>query len=111
MVDVIAGGFCRMNPHFNRVVFRREPEGIKAHRVKHIVAVHPEIAAVNVGSGITLGVSHMQPLIRWVREHIKHITPLFFWKRWIFGGLKSFIVFPVFLPFGFYCLKGIFHTV
>jgi hypothetical protein len=76
--------------------------------VEYIVPTHPEVTAVNVRGGVTLRVAYMQSLGGRVGEHIQHVTPPIPGEGGVFYGLESLVFFPVPLPFGFDCLKGVF---
>ena len=59
--DIIFGGHPGVGTRFNGVVFRRQPERIESHGVQDMLAIHLEIAAVDIGGRIALGVTHMHP--------------------------------------------------
>ncbi len=70
---------------FYRVVLCRQAKRIPTHRVEHGVTAHAHVAAVYVGGYVALGVAHMQPLARGVREHVEHIG------FWFIGGVGGFV--------------------
>ena len=73
VVGVAPGGDARVRARFHRVLFRRQAEGVPAHRVQHIEAAHALVARNGVGADVALGVPHMKPLARGIGEHIQHI--------------------------------------
>ena len=57
-----------MNVVFDRIVFRREPKGIKAHGIKHIVSLHPPLPCHNVEGRRWPWMPYMQSLPRRIGE-------------------------------------------
>ena len=111
MLDIGIGCNARMRAGFYRVVFGGKAEGVEAHRVENVAAVHAQIAAVNVGSRITFRMPDVQPLSGRVGKHVQHVGAFVFGNGRVFGYAESFIFFPIALPFGFNRFKGIFcHT-
>ena len=96
-----------MNPRFYGIIFRRQSERVKAHRVQNIIPVHTQKTAVNVRGGIAFRVPHMKPVARRIRKHIQYVGAPVFRKTGILGRLKSLIFFPIFLPFFFYFAERI----
>ena len=87
-----------MGPGFNRVLFRRQAEGIPAHGMQHVITQHPFVASNNVGRNIALGMAHVESGTRRIREHIEDV-------KLGFGGVdvrtKRLMLAPVGLPFLF----------
>ena len=72
-LDVLRGRDGRMRPRSNRVLFGGEAKRIPAHRVQDLLASHPTVAADDVGRRVALGMPHVQPGPRRVREHVEDI--------------------------------------
>ncbi len=58
----------------DRVLFGRQSKRVKAHRMQHAVAPHPAVTGRDVGGGVALGVTDMQPIAAGVREHVEDVT-------------------------------------
>jgi len=58
------------------VLLGREPEGIPAHGVQHVVAAHPQVPADDVGRRVPLGVTDVKSGGRGVGKHVKDIPLL-----------------------------------
>ncbi|MPM97682.1 hypothetical protein SDC9_144859 [bioreactor metagenome] len=105
MVDVLLGGDFRMGSGFDRVLFGGQPEGVPAHRMKHVEALHALVAADDVGRGVAFGMTHVKAGTGRIREHIQRV---------IFGfvgevdGPERFFHRPARLPFGLDGLKIVF---
>ncbi len=57
----------------DRVLLGRQAEGVEAHRVQHVAAVHPLVAGVDVGADEAQRVADVQPAATGVREHVEHV--------------------------------------
>ena len=62
-----------MNARFDRVVFGRQAEGIKAHRLEYLIAFHAHVARVGIGEAVVIPVPEVQPRARGVREHLEDV--------------------------------------
>ena len=51
-----------MHTGFNSIVFGRQTERIPAQRVQNIITAHAMITRHNIGGGVPLGMTNMQPL-------------------------------------------------
>ena len=89
--------FFRRNAVFNSGVFRGHAEGIPAHGVQHVKTVHGTETGYNVADGIVADMAHVQIAGR-IREHFQHIR---FRAAAVHLCFKSFVFFPISLPFGF----------
>ena len=76
--DIMLGSHFWVRSRFNRIVFRWKSEGVKTHWMQHVIPIHPQVATVDIGCGIPLGVSDVKTASRWVGEHIQHIEALLF---------------------------------
>ena len=97
-----------MLPGLDGVLLRRQPEGIVAHGMQNVAALHPLVAGVDVCRDITQRVSDMQPYAGGVGEHIHDeflrpggVKALF--SR--VGRVEGFFPFPVILPLPFELLR------
>ena len=68
--DVRLGGHARMLTGLDRVLFRGQAEGVIAHGVQDVLALHAVVAARHIGGQIAQRVAHMQTLAGGVREHV-----------------------------------------
>jgi len=106
-IDIRIGSYSGVRACLNRVILGGEPEGIETHWMEDIVAVHTQVAAVDVGCGIALWVANMQTRSRWIGKHIEHIPALFFWIALIFDRAEGLVFFPALLPLLFDFLERI----
>ena len=70
--DVGLGGDPRVLPGLDGVLLGGQAEGVVAHRVQDVVAVHPPEPAGDVGAQVAQRVADVQPRARGVREHVHH---------------------------------------
>ena len=70
---VLGRGDPRVDPGLDRVLLRRQAEGIPAHRVEHVEAAHPLHARHDVGGDVALEVTDVEPRARWIREHVEAV--------------------------------------
>ena len=89
------------------ILLSRQAEGIVAHGMEHIVALHPLHTGHDVRCGVALGMARVQTHAGGVREHIQHI---------ILGlgeipdiGMEGIVLFPVFVPLFFYSREIVIH--
>ena len=68
--DVLLGGDPWMLAGLDRILLGGQAEGIVAHGVQDVLALHPVVAADHVGGDVTQGVTHMQALARRIGEHV-----------------------------------------
>ena len=88
----------RMHPGFNRIIFRRQAESVKSHRIQNIQAFHAFFAGNYVQSGIRTRMPDMQPRPRRIGKFDQRIKLFFILVDFDFIG---FFIFPDFLPFFF----------
>ena len=60
-------------PGLHRVLLGGQAEGVVAHRVQHVVAVHPLVAGEHVGADVAERVADVQARAARVREHVEHV--------------------------------------
>ncbi len=101
--DVLIGPVLRVPARGHGRVFRGHPEGVPAHRVKHVKAVGDLVAGDHVAHRIVPHVPHMQPPRR-IGEHLEHIVFRFVRGS---GGAENAGLIPGSLPFGFDIVGGI----
>jgi hypothetical protein len=63
-----------MRVPFDGRVFRRQPEGVPADRVQHVITLLAQEPCHHVAHGKSLGVAHVQ-VAGGVREHVQHVPP------------------------------------
>ena len=68
--DVGLGPGPRVGAGLHRVLLGGQTERVKAQRVQHITADHPEVAGIDVGGDVAQRVTDVQPLARRIREHV-----------------------------------------
>ena len=90
------------------IVFGGKAKSIVSHGMKHIVAIHSQVAAINVCGGVAFRMSYMESLGGGVGEHVQHIATLSWLKFCVLSYLKGLVLFPIGLPLGLYGFKGIF---
>ena len=110
-IDILMGGNTWMCSCLNSVVFGRQAEGVESHWVQHRIAVHTQVAAVDVGGGIAFRVAYMQTCSGRIWEHIQDIFTFFCRDRRILNCLEGLVLIPVLLPFFFYFCKRIFTHI
>ena len=112
--DIRLGGHTRMLTGLDRILFRRQAEGVIAHRMQHVLALHTMVTAHHIGCEITQRMADVQTLAGRVREHVHReirrtplgITPLAVLQ--VAGDIRRperTLVIPLLLPFGFDILR------
>ena len=69
--DIRFGGDARMLTGLHRVLLGRQAEGVVAHGVEHVLAVHPLEARVDIGPDVTKWVADVQSDSTRIREHVE----------------------------------------
>ena len=72
-VDVALGALSRRRAGADRMLLRRQAEGVEAHRVHHARAPHPFEPRHDVGGCVALRMAHVQPVAAGVGEHVEHV--------------------------------------
>ncbi len=98
--NVRSNRLCRRNACFNRIVFCRKPECIKAHWREDRLSSHPHVTRKAVRRCEVVPVSHMQLVSTWVRKH-HHAVILIFGLGFFQIDLIGFRLGPFLLPLGF----------
>ena len=93
--DVFPGPFARFHTVFDGSVFSRKSEGVPAHRMEHVKALHFLETSQYVADGIVSHMTHMELAGR-IREHLQNVI-LFFIR--IFCYLEHVAFCPFGLPF------------
>ena len=96
--NVPFGGLPRMGPGFNRILFRRQAEGVPSHGMQHVPAPHPFVASDDVGRDIALGMADVESGSRRVWEHVEDVK---LGLGRVDAGTKRLMLAPVGLPFRF----------
>ncbi len=87
-----------MYAHFDGVVLSRKAEGVPAHRVNDVVALHQLVAAPYVADDVASPVAYVKSVAGGIGEHIQTII------FWFFSVVDIYrVLFPVLAPFFFYC--------
>ena len=71
--DVLPRLDRRVRVRADRVLLRGQAEGVPAHRVEHVEALHARVARDDVGRRVALGVAHVEARARRVREHVEDV--------------------------------------
>ncbi len=85
------------------VLLRGQAEGVPAHRVQDVEALHPLVAADDVGGGVAFRMADVQARAAGVGEHVEHVVLRL---RGIeiriarAGGAEGLLGLPAGLPFG-----------
>src|SRR6476659_9519357 len=99
-----------MLTRLDRILFRRQAECVPAHRMKDVAAAHAFVARHNVSSGVTFGMSDVQPRDDQIREHIEDVE-LWLGAIEVFlariGGVKCPAFIPKVLPLCLEPVEGI----
>ena len=94
---VLGCGLGRVNAHFDGVVLCRQAEGVPAHGMDDVVALHELVAAPDVADDVASPVAYMKSVAGRVGEHIQTII------FWFFSVVDIYrVLFPVLAPFFFY---------
>ncbi len=94
-VDIVVGPGFRVAPACHRGVFSGHPEGVKPHRVQHVMARRHLVARHHVAHRVVAHVADMDAA-RGVWKHFEHVV---FGLRGIAPGLEGAGLVPGFLPF------------
>ena len=70
--DVLLRPLARRRVVLERGVLRRQAEGIPAHRMQHVVALHPHVARQRIADRIVAHVAHVQ-LSGGIGQHLEHV--------------------------------------
>ena len=107
--DVGFGGDAGVLAGFDGVLFGGESEGVPAHGVEDVEAVHAFVAADDVGGGVALGVADVETGAGGVGEHVEDVVlglgGVEVGIAWS-GGAEGFVFEPMLLPFGFELVEG-----
>ena len=101
-IDVRFGGGAGMGAGLYGVILGRQTEAVEPHGMEHRVPVHPEIPAVDIGGGVSFGMTDVEPRGRRVGEHVEDVPPLLLRDGRIFDRLEGPVLLPISLPFFFY---------
>ena len=105
-VDVFHRGHLGVLPRLYGILLGRQPVGIIAHGVKHVVALQSLVAGIDVAGYIAQRVAHMQAGPAGVGKHVEHVV---FGFALIDVHLIGVVVAPVLLPLLFDCVKIVIH--
>ncbi len=72
-LDVLVGGDGRMRAGVDGVLLGGQPESVPAHRVQHVEATHPLVAADDVRRRVALGMTHVQARPGRIRKHVERV--------------------------------------
>ena len=112
--NVLFGGDARMLAGLHGILLGRQAEGVVAHGVQHILALHAVVAADHVGGEVAQRVADVQALAGRVREHVhREIGRAAFGVMALavlqvavdVGGPEGAFVIPDLLPFLFDALR------
>ena len=90
---------CRMNVVLDGKVLGRQAEGVPAHRIQHVIALHALFARNDIQRGVGARMADMQALTGRIRELDQCIELLL--VRAILG-MEALLLVPDVLPFLFY---------
>ena len=107
-LDVLLGKAVGMVAGAHRVLLRRQAEGIIAHGVQHIVALHPLHAGHDVRCRVAFRVTGVEAHTRGVRKHIQHIV--FRLGKIPYIRIECVVFLPIFVPLCFNGSKIVIHS-
>ncbi len=96
--DGLLGGHTRVDAGLDGVVLGRQTKGVPAHGVQNVPALHALPACDDVGGGVTLAVSDVQPRARGIGKHVQGVE---LGPAGIERGLMQAGCAPAGLPLGF----------
>ena len=101
VVDVLGRRDPRMGSGLHRVLLGWQAEGIPTHRMEHVHPTHPPVPRHDIGGGVALEVSDMQPRRRRVGEHVQNVR-LGLFRAWLarLRGPETARLCPRLLPAG-----------
>ena len=76
VLDVLGGGDLRVRAGLDGVLLGGQSEGIPAHGVQHVIAIHALEAAPDVGGGVALGMADVESRAGRIRKHVQHVELL-----------------------------------
>src|SRR5688500_10855493 len=76
--DVGFGGLARMLAGADGVLLGGKAEGVPAHRMKDVVALHALVAGEDIGGGVAFGMADVQARAGGVGEHVENVE---FWRE------------------------------
>ncbi len=108
--DVLSRRDGRMDAGLHRILFSRQPEGVPAHRMQHVEALHAFVARDDVGRRIAFEMADMQAGPGGIREHVEAVK---LGLGRIFHRPERAMLFPVGLPLRFngVMIVGFTHAV
>ena len=95
VVDVAPGDLGRVDILAHGGAFGGQAEGVPAHGVQDVVALHSFVAAEDIGGGVALGVADVQTRAGRVGEHVEDVELRFIGE--VFGA-EGAVGLPVRLP-------------
>ncbi len=72
-INVFAGRQTWMGAGLDGVFLRRQPEGIPAHRMQNISALHAQVATEDIRSRVSFRMPDVQPRPRRIRKHVEDV--------------------------------------
>ncbi len=94
LVDVRQCPGARLHPTLDGGIFSRQAEGIEAHGLHDVVAMHALEAAIGIERRVVIPVAHVQ-VTRWIGQHDQVIKFCF---RRVVGGMIQLLGLPTGLP-------------
>jgi hypothetical protein len=104
IVDIVLGVDARVFAGLAGVFLGGQAEGVPAHRVEHVVALHAPVARDDVGGGVALGVPDVQSGAARVGKHVEHVELRLRGIESRLAGIRHrerFLRLPMALPLGF----------
>jgi len=104
---VLTGDDLRVDMSFHGVVFRRQAEGVPAHRVEDIIALQPLFAGDDIHCRIAARMADVQALPGGIG---KLHQPVELGQGEVLLGGKGVLIRPLFLPLGLNGLEIVLHN-
>ncbi len=93
--NIFFRGIVRMHSGFDGIIFRGQPERVKAHGLKHVETLHTLKARKGIGRPVIIPVPGVELCARRIGEHLQHIV---FFAGVIRAECVNSALLPAFLP-------------
>ena len=94
--NILFGRILGVNTRLNGVILGGKSEGVKAHGLEYVVALHPLETGIGIGGTVVVPVPDVQFCTRGIGEHFKNVQLFAFGV--LFIELVEFCLFPACLP-------------
>ena len=95
-LDILFRGILGMHLRLDRIVLRRQTEGVESHGLKDVFALHFFESCIGIRGAVIIPVSDVELRSGRIREHFQYVKLVF---RIFFVEIVEFCLFPFGLPF------------